>query len=1126
MGVPAAAQSAIGSVIAAAAVAVIVLSAVEPADVEQIQRSIVKHATSTLARTVFNVEKFAAYQATAHSVRDRLIEEWNVTMQTHTLRDPKRVYYMSLEFLLGRSLDNALLNLQLKNKYGQALNSLGFNLEDLIQEEDDAALGNGGLGRLAACYMDSLACLEYPAWGYGLRYTYGIFKQRIVDGHQTEFPDYWLNFGNPWEVPRLDVVYEVRFYGQCHKYVDADGSVRWKWDGGDKVQAVAYDVPIPGFNNQTCLNIRLWSSKPKKQFDLGLFNEGNYDKSVEEQQRAENITSVLYPNDNHMVGKELRLKQQYFFVCATLKDVIRRFKKTNRPWADFPDQVAVQLNDTHPTLGIVELQRRLVDIEGLEWDEAWKIVTRVFAFTNHTVLPEALETWPVPMMAHLLPRHLAIIYDINLFFLQKVEAMFPNDRDRLRRMSIIEESSPQRVRMAHLAIVGSHCVNGVAALHSELVKNVIFKDFVDFYGADKFTNVTNGITPRRWLNQANPQLATLITATIGDGWTKDLTELAKLKAHADKPDFQKKWMAIKKHNKQRLADLIRKQSGIVVDPESLFDVQVKRIHEYKRQLMNILGVIHRYLALKRMTPAARANEVKRTRLPPAAPRLLATPPAVPAVPTTTNHNCGNDVNGIDLMLDDDAAPAPTVRIDAAAAATEQALTTLAEHVRRAHDEARATVAQLAADHAQHVATLSADLAESRDRERMLQDEVRRMILETQAMSASLRSVESQTALLDEVESLRRQLAESRQAHDCTTKEREDLRQAHDRTTRELDKTRRQRDDAAHLAGKTNSDLASATAEVHQLRATLTQYARKRKLVESIGAELAHRKQKYQVVKHELLTTTEQLRAALAARDRYMHANARLGKAFRVVGDHLGRPAVRALLAGAGLSINSDAPEAPDRAVVSAEPEPAPPAEDGDVEMREAQTNRRPLLPNATRTRGVAPNAERTCGVTRLVLSPSPPLAPTAPPSDLDLDAAGIAFDLDSEGPMHPLGQPARRSDPAMSSQTQDTVGHPPLPKGRPSSPIQIEDKDEDPEVTVVPPDLVRMRSAPAPTPVRPPPGASVLPSPAAPVAPTAAAVADDDSPRPRKRRAVVDLAAGSVVSSAAADPQQFFVVHL
>jgi starch phosphorylase len=588
------------------------LSAVDPADVEHIQKSIAKHATSTLARTIFNLDKFAAYEATAHSVRDRLIEQWNVTQQTHTLQDPKRVYYMSLEFLLGRSLDNALLNLKLKGKYGTALESMGFNIEDLLQEEDDAALGNGGLGRLAACYMDSLACLEYPAWGYGLRYTYGIFKQRIVDGQQTEFPDYWLNFGNPWEVPRLDVVYEVRFNGECTKYTEADGSIRWKWDGGDKVQAVAHDVPIPGYNNHTCLNIRLWSSKPKRKFDLSSFNEGNYDKSVEEQQRAENITSVLYPNDNHMVGKELRLKQQYFFVCATLKDVIRRFKKTNRPWCDFSQQVAVQLNDTHPTLGIVELQRRLVDIEGLDWDEAWEIVTHTFAFTNHTVLPEALETWPVPMFARLLPRHLAIIFDINLFFLQQVEQKHPNDRDLLRRLSIIEESQPQRIRMAHLAIVGSHTVNGVAALHSELVKNVIFKEFVDFYGPQKFTNVTNGITPRRWLNQANPKLATLISATIGEGWHKDLCELKKLKAKADDPAFQAKWMAIKLENKKRLASLIHKQSGITVPADSLFDVQVKRIHEYKRQFMNILGVIHRYHALKRMSPADRTKQVKRT----------------------------------------------------------------------------------------------------------------------------------------------------------------------------------------------------------------------------------------------------------------------------------------------------------------------------------------------------------------------------------------------------------------------------------------------------------------------------------------------------------------------------------
>ncbi|KAJ3368407.1 DNA endonuclease rbbp8 [Allomyces arbusculus] len=555
-----------------------------------------------------------------------------------------------------------------------------------------------------------------------------------------------------------------------------------------------------------------------------------------------------------------------------------------------------------------------------------------------------------------------------------------------------------------------------------------------------------------------------------------------------------------------------------------------------------------------MMPAAAASLSTPSRAASAAPRLLATPPALPAVPTTTSHDRGNDARGIDLMLDDGDAsfPAPTARIDAAAIATEQALTSLAEHVRRAQDEARATVAQLAADHAQHVATLSADLVESRDRERMLQDEVRRMILETQAMSASVRPVgggESQAAaLMDEVEALRRQLAESRQAHERTTKELEESRLEHvctmrqlavtqqerDETRRELDTTRRQRDDAAQLAGKTNADLKAATTEVHQLRATLTQ---KRKLVESIGAELAHRKEKYKVVKHDLLTTTDQLRAAVAARDRYMHANTRLGKAFRVIGDHLGRPAVRALLAGAGLSINSDAPEAPERAVVSAEPEPAP-APNEDVEMQDVMpttpvaADRRPPLPN------MLPNPTRTNGVTRLVLSQSPPLAPAAPPSDIDLDAAGIAFDLDSEGPMHPLGQPARPSDPVLSSQTQDTIGHPPpAPRaGRPSSPIRIED-DEDEEVgdvTVCPPGPVRARSAPASTPTRPPSAAPTLPSPAAPTLPSPAAptrpsptapaaptgtAADDDSPRPRKRRAVVDPAAGTVLGVTAAAPE-------
>lgn len=370
-------------------------------------------------------------------------------------------------------------------------------------------------------------------------------------------------------------------------------------------------MPIPSNKTKTCLNIRLWSSKPTKKFDLAQFNEGNYDKSVSEQQKAENITSVLYPNDNHMVGKELRLKQQYFFVCATLKDIIRRFKKTNRPWSDFPNQVAIQLNDTHPTLGIVELQRRLVDNEGLSWDEAWDIVTRTYAFTNHTVLPEAMEKWPVSMLNHLLPRHLQIIFDINLFFLQRIEKMYPNDRERLRRMSIIEEGTPQYVRMAHLAVVGSHTVNGVAALHSQLVKNMIFKDFAEYYGDAKFTNVTNGITPRRWLNQANPALSALITENIGKKWETNLKELAKLKNLVNDADFRNKWANVKTQNKARLAEYIKANCDVTVNPAALFDVQVKRIHEYKRQFMNILGVIHRYNMLKKMSATERAQEVPR-----------------------------------------------------------------------------------------------------------------------------------------------------------------------------------------------------------------------------------------------------------------------------------------------------------------------------------------------------------------------------------------------------------------------------------------------------------------------------------------------------------------------------------
>jgi starch phosphorylase len=565
-------------------------------DVEAIKKDIVYHTVETLCRTPYNLDKLAMYQATARSVRERLLKDWNTTQETIYRENPKRCYYLSMEFLIGRALDNALHCLEVKDAYKSGVKDLGFSLEDLLEQERDAALGNGGLGRLAACYMDAAATLDYPTWGYGLRYQYGIFKQLInSEGYQTEMPDYWLNAdGNPWEFPRSDIRYEVQFYGYVATKVNEKGESRMSWEGGDKVQAMAYDVPIPGFNTKGCGNIRLWSSKSLKTFDFASFNDGDYDRSVADQKNAENLTSVLYPNDNHLVGKELRLKQEYFFVSASLQDIINRFKRSNCAWKDFPDKVAVQLNDTHPTLAIPELQRILVDIEGLDWDAAWDIVTRVFAFTNHTVLPEALECWSVPMMENILPRHMQIVYDINLFFLQKVEKV-NSDRGLLNRVSIIEESNPQQVRMAYLAVVGSHTVNGVAALHSELIKTQLFSDFIRYYGPDKFINITNGITPRRWLYQANPALRDLITETLGSQkWVTHLDELKGLKKYAEDTKFQAKWMDVKLKNKQRLADWIKTHLDITVDPRALFDIQVKRIHEYKRQFMNILGVIYRY----------------------------------------------------------------------------------------------------------------------------------------------------------------------------------------------------------------------------------------------------------------------------------------------------------------------------------------------------------------------------------------------------------------------------------------------------------------------------------------------------------------------------------------------------
>ena len=566
----------------------------------------VRHIETTLARSLFNCDESAAYQGTALAFRDRLIMDWNKTQQDQTMTDQKRVYYLSLEFLMGRALDNAMLNTNMKDAAKGGMNELGFRMEDLITQERDAALGNGGLGRLAACFLDSMATMNYPAWGYALRYKYGIFKQEIHDGYQVEVPDYWLDF-NPWEFPRQDVTVDIQFYGGVRTYQDENGKARSSWEGGEIVEAMAYDAPIPGYGTATTNNMRMWSSKAHSgEFDFQKFNSGDYEGSVSDTQRAETVSAVLYPNDNLERGKELRLKQQYFWCAASLYDIVRRFKKTKKSWKEFPNNVAIQLNDTHPTLAIPELQRILIDIEGLEWNEAWEIVQNTFGYTNHTVMQEALEKWSVPLIQHLLPRHLQIIYDINLNFLQFVEKKFPKDRDMLRRVSIIEESEPKRVRMAYLAVVGSHKVNGVAELHSDLIKTTIFKDFVLIYGPDKFTNVTNGITPRRWLHQANPRLSELIASKLGGyEFLNDLTLLNKLEHYIDDKEFRKEFQEIKYANKLRLAKHIKNTTGVSVNPSALFDIQVKRIHEYKRQQLNIFGVIHRYLAIKAMSPEER-----------------------------------------------------------------------------------------------------------------------------------------------------------------------------------------------------------------------------------------------------------------------------------------------------------------------------------------------------------------------------------------------------------------------------------------------------------------------------------------------------------------------------------------
>jgi len=550
-----------------------------------------------LARRETMASEYDAYSALALLCRERLIDRWLDTQERHDRQDPKRVYYLSLEFLMGRHLQNAVLNMDLEDAVRGAMQRFGLVLEDLYEQEFDPGLGNGGLGRLAACFLDSMATLDIPAYGYGIRYEFGIFRQELRDGQQVELPDNWLYRGNPWEVCRPEEQVSVRFYGHCESWRDGFGRERRRWVGGDEVLAVPYDTPVPGYGTTTVNTLRLWEAQASRAFDLEYFNRGDYLGAVARKVESETISKVLYPSDQVAQGQELRLKQQYFFVAASLRDILNRFLRRNDDFDRLPDKVAVQLNDTHPSIAVAELMRLLVDEYAVDWARAWRITQGVFAYTNHTLLPEALECWGVDLLGHLLPRHLEIIYEINHRFLQEVARRYPGDVDLLRRVSLIDEEGGKRVRMAHLAIVGSHSVNGVAALHTELLKRRVVPDFYRLF-PERFNNKTNGVTPRRWLKQANPALSLLIDEHVGGDWPRDLDRLADLRPWADDAGFQEDWRAVKAANKNVLAEFLQARQGIAIDPAAMFDVQVKRIHEYKRQLLNLLRVIADYLRIR------------------------------------------------------------------------------------------------------------------------------------------------------------------------------------------------------------------------------------------------------------------------------------------------------------------------------------------------------------------------------------------------------------------------------------------------------------------------------------------------------------------------------------------------
>ncbi|MGA0369158.1 MAG: glycogen/starch/alpha-glucan phosphorylase [Kiritimatiellia bacterium] len=564
--------------------------------VEEIRELILYHLRFSLAQAQSLATTTDWRKAVSHVVNDLLIQRLISTQSAHQKSDARRVYYLSLEYLMGRLLDNNLHNAGIHRKMIQALDDLGVDYETLRDDEKDMGLGNGGLGRLAACFLDSMATLDLPAIGYGIRYEFGLFRQEFVNGYQVEHPDNWLRFGNIWELIRPEYAQTIPIYGEVQSVFDDSGRYVPKWINTRDVVGVPYDVPIAGYGTETVNFLRLWEARASEDLDLNIFNQGGYVEAVQEKNMSEVISKVLYPNDSTENGKELRLVQQYFFVACSLRDIIRRFKREHSNWSVFPEKATIQLNDTHPAVAVPELMRILHDEEGLSWDESWGIVIQTFAYTNHTLLPEALERWSVPLFGKVLPRHLQIVFEINKHHLKQVEAKWPGDAQKLRDLSLVEEGHVKHLRMAHLSVVASYSINGVAALHTELLKKHLFTDFNDLFPG-RINNKTNGITPRRWLLACNPEFAELISEKIGNDWPRDLMQLEKLCPFAEDEDFCKRFMDIKFRNKQKLAEIIQKECGIEVDPHALFDVQIKRLHEYKRQHLNLLHILYLYRRL-------------------------------------------------------------------------------------------------------------------------------------------------------------------------------------------------------------------------------------------------------------------------------------------------------------------------------------------------------------------------------------------------------------------------------------------------------------------------------------------------------------------------------------------------